>query len=184
VTWTAADADPGDELAFVLSYSNDDGVTWLPFALNLTGTTSYELDLSNLPGGTACRVKVDASDGWHNARDESDSSFQVGDKVPLAGITEPVDGAVVATPLTLQGYGYDLEDGQLQGAALQWSSDIDGPLGSGDTLWDVDLSLGQHTLTLQVTDSQGHTAVAEVTITVMEGPGLEHIYLPLVLRGY
>ena len=128
-------------------------------------------------------MQVQVSDGWHNASDASEI-FPVADKAPLAGITEPADGAMVAAPLTLQGYGYDLEDGQLSGAALQWSSDVDGPLGSGDTLWDVDLSLGQHTLTLQVTDSQGHTVVAEVTITVMEGPGLEHIYLPLVLRGY
>jgi hypothetical protein len=184
VSWTATDADPGDELAFVLSYSNDDGATWLPFALNLTGTTSFDLDLSNVPGGAACQVQVEVSDGWHTADDTSES-FAVADKAPLAGILEPADGAVVATPLTLQGYGYDLEDGQLDGTSLAWSSDRDGPLGTGDTLWDVDLTPGQHTLTLQVTDSQGHTAMAAVVITVSGGePGLKHIYLPLVLRQY
>jgi hypothetical protein len=184
VTWTAADADPGDELAFVLSYSNDNGATWLPFALNLTGTTSLALDLSNVPGGEACRVKVDASDGWHNASDASET-FPVAGKAPVAGITAPADGAVVAVPLTLQGYGYDLEDGQLSGAALQWSSDVDGPLGSGDTLWDLNLTPGQHTLMLQVTDSQGHTGTASVVITVQGGgPVLEEIYLPCVLRRY
>ena len=182
VEWTGQDDDPGDELAFVLSYSSDDGATWLPVAVNLTGTNSFELDLSYLPGGTACRVQVQASDGWHTAGDTS-ASFQVPGKAPLAGILEPLDGAVLAAPVTLQGYGYDLEDGQLDGAALAWSSDRDGPLGSGDMLWDVDLSLGQHTLSLEVTDSQGHTRTATVVITVVSGePGVEHVYLPVVRR--
>jgi hypothetical protein len=182
VQWTAQDADAG-ELAFALSYSNDDGASWLPFAVNLTGTVSYEVDLSNLPGGTACRVKVDVSDGWHNASDVSDSSFQVAGKAPLAGILQPAAGAVVTAPLTLQGYGYDLEDGQLAGSSLAWTSDLDGPLGTGDTVWDVELTPGQHTLTLQATDSQGTTGSATVVITVGPvEPDLERVYLPVVLR--
>jgi hypothetical protein len=181
VAWMAAD-DDGNELAFTLSYSHDDGASWLPFALNLTGTSSYELDLSNLPGGMACRIKVDASDGWHNASDASDSSFQVANKAPLAGILQPVGGAVVSSPLTLQGYGYDLEDGQMEETSLAWSSDRDGPLGTDDTLWDVALTPGQHTLALQATDIRGATDSVVVVITVANGESdLEAIYLPLLL---
>jgi hypothetical protein len=184
VQWAAQD-DDDDELALILSYSHDDGASWLPFALNLTGTNSYELDLSDLPGGAACRVKIDVSDGWHNASDASDSGFQVANKAPLVGILHPVDGAVVATPLTLHGYGYDLEDGQLEGTSLAWASDQDGPLGTGDAVWDVKLAPGPHTLTLQATDSQGATRSATVAITVEGGdPGKGRIYLPVVLRTY
>jgi len=185
IQWTASDADPGSELAFNLSYSHDNGATWRPFALNVTGTQALELDLSNVPGGAACRVKVYVSDGWHNASDASDVSFQVADKAPLAGILWPEDGATVQPPLALQGYGYDLEDGQQTGAALSWSSDVDGALGSGDTVWDVDLTPGVHTLTLRVIDSKSHTGSASVVVTVTGGlPGGERVYLPIVLRQH
>ena len=175
VSWTGDD-DDGDPLAYSLSYSPDDGASWIPAAVNITGTTAYTLDLSLIPGGSACRVQVGVSDGFHTASDQSDASFSVTDKAPYAGILHPEDRSTVVPPLNLSGYGYDPDDGELQEEALVWASDRDGPLGTGSPLWGVDLSPGQHHLMLTATDSIGLQGSATITVDV------ESVYLPLVLR--
>jgi hypothetical protein len=83
----------------------------------------------------------------------------------------------VGTPLWLQGYGYNLEDGTLEGAALRWRSDRVGDLGTGSQAL-VTLSPGQHVITLAATDVDGNHATAN--INVYAGG---KIYLPLVVRG-
>jgi hypothetical protein len=125
-------------------------------------------------------VRVKASDGFHNASDASDGAFRVPDKAPLVHIYLPEDGDTVSAPLNLLGYVYDLEDGAMEGTALAWTSDRDGSLGAGDTVWDVDLSPGVHVLTLTATDSQTQVGNESITITVVEGGA---IYLPLMLRA-
>lgn len=181
VQWTAQDADPGDELTYNLWYSHDNGATWLPVAAGLTGTTSLDLDLSWVAGGASARMRVEASDGFYTAGDDSDGTFSVPDKAPWAAISLPQAGSVVTPPLTLQGMAYDLEAGELEGLALAWASDLDGHLGTGSTLRDVELSPGEHLLTLTATDSQGLAASDAVTVTV--GAVVPEIYLPLVLRN-
>jgi hypothetical protein len=81
------------------------------------------------------------------------------------------------TPLWLQGYGYDLEDGTLEGAALRWRSDRDGDLGTGGQAL-VTLSPGRHVITLVARDKDGNTATT--SITVFAGG---KTYLPVSLRG-
>jgi hypothetical protein len=61
VRWTAGDQD-GDTLSFAVSLSNDNGQTWQPVALDVTGT-GFDLPTAGLPAGSAYRVKVRASDG-------------------------------------------------------------------------------------------------------------------------
>lgn len=180
VQWTAQDVDPGDELTYDLWYSHDDGATWLPVAAGLTGTTSYDLDLSWVPGGTNARMRVEVSDGFHTASDDSDGTFSVPEKAPWVLISHPQAGTTVVPPLTLRGMVYDLEEGELEGAALVWTSDLDGQLGTGATLPDVTLSPGVHVLTLTAIDGQGLEASDAVTVTV-EAVAHE-IYLPLVQR--
>jgi len=63
--WTASDAD-GDSLSFAVTYSADDGKTWLPSAIDLSGA-AYELPTEGLTPGTAFRVKVTATDGVNTA---------------------------------------------------------------------------------------------------------------------
>jgi hypothetical protein len=165
VEWNGDD-DDGTESAYNLWYSMDDGASWSPLIMDITGTTTFDLDLSLAPGGTACRVRVDASDGFHTASDETDGTFSVPLKAPWAVISLPGAGAVVTPPLTLDGGAYDPEEGELEGEALVWTSDRDGLLGTGSTVWDVDLSPGQHRLTLTATDSQTLASSDTVTVTV------------------
>ena len=67
------------------------------------------------------------------------------------------------TPLWLQGYGYDLEDGMLGETALRWHTDRDGDLGTGSQRL-VTLSPGRHHITLTATDSDGQTDVAGIEV--------------------
>lgn len=175
VNWTASD-DDGDPLSYSLFYSPDAGTSWLPAAIEITGTNSYTLALSLLPGTDSAQLRIEASDGFHQASDTSDGTFTVEDKPPWVGISQPEESPVLS-PLTLQGYAYDPEDGMLEGGALAWSSDRDGTLGTGERLEDVELSLGRHVLTLTAIDSQGHQCAVSTTVLVGS-----YVFLPVIGR--
>lgn len=170
VEWSASDPD-GNDLTFDVQYSRDGGTSWKPLEVN-TSKTALEVDLSSLGGTDEGLVRVKASDGFNTAQDESDGTFSVANTGPNGRIFSPSDGAQIDTSATvvLRGDGADLEDGQLSGPDLQWRSSKDGPLGSGRTL-NVpasELSVGEHTITLEGTDSEGATDEASVTIEIVE----------------
>ncbi len=169
VTWTASDPD-GNPLTYNLLYSADNGSTWTGLDFGLTATT-YPLDFTQLPGGTAARLRVQASDGFHTAEDSSDNSFGVGNKGPTVAIVSPPPGGTFDASLavTLQGSGSDLEDGSLGNAALSWSSSRDGALGTGKLIEKL-LTVGNHVITVTATDSNGLTATDTVSFTVTGTP--------------
>src|SRR5262249_5253275 len=92
---------------------------------------------------------------------------------PLLTLTigGPAPGAtfVPGAPITLVATATDSEDGTLTGA-IQWSSDLDGTLGTGGTVVASTLRSGAHTLTASVTDSHGKTAMGHVAILVNAPP--------------
>ena len=96
----------------------------------------------------------------------------VANTAPVATITAPADGSVTGfgASVTFQGTGVDNEDGGLGGAALAWTSDVDGPLGSGTSLTTSALSAGTHVITLTATDSAGLTGSDAITIRVNAAP--------------
>jgi hypothetical protein len=175
ITWTANDLD-GDPLTYSVLYSND-GQNWVPVGTTITAT-QLTVNAAELAGGGVARVRVLATDGVNTSSDESDATFTVGRKGPQVFILAPVSGVrfMPGTPLWLQGYGYDLEDGTLEGAALRWRSDRDGDLGTGSQAL-VTLSPGPHVVTLTATDRDGATATASVNVFA----GSE-IFLPLTIR--
>lgn len=177
VTWTAADLD-GDALSYSVLYSADDKGSWYAVATDLTATT-YSLDTAQLPGGTAAYVRILASDGVNTGQADA-GPFVVAGKAPTALINAPADGAAYAPGQTvlLIGDGFDPEDGSLPESRFIWTSDRDGMLGTGRTVERADLSVGTHTLTLTVGDSQGNQATASVTLKVRR-PG---VYLPVIVR--
>lgn len=73
-------------------------------------------------------------------------------------------------PVTLEGSATDPEDGDLAGAALSWSSNVDGDLGTGATLVTTALSEGLHTITLTAADSGGETTSATALLLVVPLP--------------
>jgi hypothetical protein len=178
VTWTADDQD-GDPLEYVLQHSADGGDTWQPVGIRLT-ETNYPVDTADLPGGDECLFRVAASDGFHTAYDQSDGFFSVPRKDPTVFIMDPDEGQTYAVDewVLLTALAYDQDEEDLAEENLVWTSDLEGPLGTGSEVALESLSPGWHTITLAGTDGEGLTSSHSVHVYV----GCTDIYLPLVLR--
>ena len=167
VSWIGNDPD-GDTLHYNLYYSADDGLSWIPIAIDLDAT-SFALDTSYLPGSSHAKIKVAVTDGIHKNQDESDMPFSVMPKKPLISIIHPEDNSsyLAGRYITLRGIGYDLEDGVLEMSKMCWSSNLDGVLGCGETLTTL-LTVGEHEISLQAEDSDGNLAYANVSIDLID----------------
>ena len=107
------------------------------------------------------------------------SPFSLPNTPPRVSVTAPTDGRRVTGAQTVV-FGasiHDSEDGALDGAQVQWSSDRDGTIGEGARLTrraDL-LSEGAHVITVRATDADGAGTSAQVSIHVQrvaepEGP--------------
>ncbi len=162
INWIANDQN-GDSLTYGIYYSNDNGANWQPFIIDFNGT-KYTLNTAFLPGGNSL-IKIKASDGFNTAEKIS-NQFYVPTKSPSAYIHSPIEGSeyIQGSKIVLEGFGYDPEDGFLE-EPLSWSLN-NNILGTGSYLTANDLSLGQHTITLTATDSEGKTAKEARNIAV------------------
>jgi hypothetical protein len=168
VTWFA-NSPTANALTYVVQYSADAGATWQTLVTNWD-STSYNVNLSSILGTTRGIIRVIASDGLHTAQDQSDTVFSVNRHLPQARIQTPQNSTLYVGDQTiiLEGDGFDVDDGQLSDAAMSWSSNLDGALGSGHSL-SVNASTlqeGTHTITLTVRDSDGQTNSASIPIQV------------------
>lgn len=93
---------------------------------------------------------------------------------PSVTISSPPDQSVFeeGESVTFEGAASDPTEGDLSGSSLEWSSDVDGSLGTGETVTTSQLSAGPHTVTLTATDGDGNTASASVGLLV-EAPGFD-----------
>jgi len=90
--------------------------------------------------------------------------------LPQLNLQTPASGSIYQQGDTVDfvGSAYDPEDGDLSGI-IQWSSDIEGPLGSGAQL-NLTLAVGTHTITAGITDSDGATVSKTTIVTVNSLP--------------
>ena len=98
ITWESLDPD-GDPLSYAVLYSNDDGTSWLPLAIDYK-ETSYVWNVTSLPLGSNYLVKIIATDGVNTGEDVSDDTFAiVGHDVAISN---------VAPSKSVVGQGYSL----------------------------------------------------------------------------
>jgi hypothetical protein len=170
VGWSASDAD-GDPLSFSLLYSADRGASWEPIDAGLS-ETSLEISTAALPGSNAALFRVIATDGFHTASADLVRPITVAFKAPVSRILSPGDGSVFETSsmIVLRGEARDVEDGDLDGPALTWSSERAGVLGRGESLAVKGLAPGPHRITLSAQDSSGARGTASVEIEVVAVP--------------
>jgi uncharacterized repeat protein (TIGR03803 family) len=166
--WQGADPD-GDEVFYTVEYSTDNGASWSALVMDWP-QTNLVVSADELPGSPQARLRVLASDGFYCASDDSDGPFTVPDHAPDAFMVRPTSGAGFYghAPVRFEAMAVDLEDGQLEGDQLEWRSDRDGLLGTGESLmpsaWE--LSEGPHLVTLTARDGTGHATVVTNVITV------------------
>lgn len=192
IIWKGNDAD-GDKLTYWVDYSTDNGQTWLPLGSRIE-ENSLTVDFDSVPGAAQAVIKVTASDGFNTASAES-ATFSAPKKAPQITLSGVQDGftSTQGQPFYVEASAFDWEDGVFTDpASFTWTSDKDGPLGTGPWISPQSLSPGQHTLTVTVRDSDGNVASAAVHVTILdarpenysEPRGPETIYLFLaVLAG-
>ncbi|KAA3634354.1 MAG: hypothetical protein DWP97_07270 [Calditrichaeota bacterium] len=91
--------------------------------------------------------------------------------VPEPSIIVPGNDSVLnlLSEIKFIGTATDFEDGQLSDSLLEWYSDIDGYLGSGDTLVVDSLSNGEHIISLRAVDFRGAVGIDSVRISTVLG---------------
>lgn len=90
----------------------------------------------------------------------------VSNAAPVVTITGPSSGVRFDTDETIAftGTAVDAEDGDL-GSDLEWTSDLDGPLGTGGSL-SITLSEGVHTIQSSASDTAGESGSDSILVTV------------------
>jgi hypothetical protein len=167
IVWEAHDAD-GDELHAIVRFSPDNGTTWTPLGVNITGT-SLEVDTASVAGTDSGIIEVRVSDGLLTGVDHSDGTFQVAAKPPLPLIVRPTPLELVpeGASLVLDGSAWDPEDGGVDQDQLSWAA-AGQPLGDGGhVVLDEPLPCGPQEIILSATDrhtSEGSTAVTVVSL--------------------
>lgn len=154
---------PGERLSWILSpptgiISQLGTGKEVPALLNDTGTVQLELI-------------VDDARGQSQQKKITFEVIDSGSGFPSARISKPEEGQAftAGTPVTFVGTAVGANGASLPDSQLQWSSDKDGPLGTGSVIQKT-LTSGSpavHVITLSVTDPQtSNVATDKVTITV------------------
>ncbi|PID30133.1 MAG: hypothetical protein CR982_01610 [Candidatus Cloacimonadota bacterium] len=95
------------------------------------------------------------------------------DYIPEAIISTPLDNSSFSygEEISFSGYGEDAQDGIIT-ENIAWESNIDGYLGSGTPLNINTLSIGDHNISMTVTDSDGYSDTASIGIKIEENGNL------------
>ncbi|MCB0034850.1 MAG: hypothetical protein KDE51_12545, partial [Anaerolineales bacterium] len=163
---------------YMVRFSPDNGQTWQTLTPPRSATT-FTVDVQTLQGTTAGLFEIVASNGLVSGSART-AVFQVASKAPEVVILKPQNGRQYIEEgevVILMGSAYDLEDGNLTDEQFTWISDRDGVIGHGRVLATQNLSTGQHTITLQVTDTDNQ--IGETTTSIQIGVSL---YLPFIIR--
>jgi hypothetical protein len=154
----------GAKLTYNIAYSADGGKTWMGIATGML-QTNLNWDLRGAPGSDKAMIRVTASDGFNTASALS-QTFRVEAKPPTAAILPSAYKEWPANRLVrLRGIGFDLQDGVLLSASMQWSCDGDRKLSTG-SVFERFLRPGTHVITLRSSNSHGLTSEAKATVVV------------------
>ena len=173
-------SDPdGDQLVINWTVANSagkkvaeaHGITYLLKA-------SYIGDVSS--AGSPFTVTANVTDGNLTASRSWTVNITNVDRKPTAVISGPAPGSKFQEKKTvvLDGSGSSDEDQNSSSLRYEWTSSLNGKLGTGAVLQVKDLKKGAHTITLVVTDNEGMTGSATVIITITAKPAPGKGFLP------
>lgn len=157
--WQGHDPD-GDTLYYTAEYSHN-GAEWVVLKANMT-ETMLSVDFGALPGGDNAYIRIIASDGINSAKVETEPF-----KVPYKSPELFIDDAVISEEgVTFSASAYDSADGWMYDDRITWTSDKDGEIGNGSSLFLTTLSKGKHSITVTAKNGHGQQAVKTFDITV------------------
>jgi alpha-tubulin suppressor-like RCC1 family protein len=141
-------------------------LTWSSDAVSVAGVDGTGR-AAGLARGIA-RIKVD----YQNV---SATAVLTVRTTPSAQITGPANGTVVlpGTTVGFRGTATNSENAALSGAALVWTSDLNGQLGTGASVDRNDLRPGVHKVVLTATDAAGLIGRDSVSIQVVAPPTVQ-----------
>jgi len=150
----ASDPEDGDLSAFIQWESDLDGV------LGTGASVAAALTV----GSNVVSAQVTDADGKSALVSITVNVAQ--DQPPVVAVSSPTDGASFTSleTVTFNATADDPEDGDLS-AFIQWTSDLDGSLGTGTGVTAIP-SAGTHVITAEVTDSNSNTVSDSVVIAV------------------
>ena len=110
-------------------------------------------------------------------------SFRLCGAPPEVTIRSPPDGSTInqADLIGFLGAAVDVPDGDLT-AGLSWQSDLDGAIGAGGQ-FQTNLSLGSHTVTASVSDSDLEEGSAAITLEIVASGCSDHVALNQEIDG-
>jgi len=157
---SASDSEDGDLTAALIWTSDIAG----PIGTGGNFSAMLSVGSHTITASVTDSGNLEASDTSHIVVEQS------ANQPPVVAITAPADGSAFASQasITFAGSASDSEDGDLT-ADLIWTSDIDGPIGTGGN-FSAMLSVGSHTITASVTDSGNLEASDSISITVNSLP--------------
>jgi len=165
IQWQATDSD-GDPLLSTVLFSKD-GVEWIPLQAEIPGT-SITVGTAGLAATGQGIIRVVVSDGFNTTTVDSAGLSLGPNRAPRASMLQPSSGDFYSAGanVLLMGESFDLEDGVMPESAIQWTSSINGYLGSGYAVNTTSLSIGTHQIQMTVTDSGGATTSMVAVIVI------------------
>jgi hypothetical protein len=117
-------------------------------------------------GAHTIRLTATDNDGWSTSESVSITVEEA--QAPVLSLNSPQNNAEYfnGETLTLKAFANDAEDGDIS-ANIIWESDLDGALGTGSEITEVELSEGTHTLTATIEDSHGAELAATRSVGVL-----------------
>jgi hypothetical protein len=173
---SSSESTEGDSVTFSgTATDNEDGslsssIQWTSSIDGFLATGNF-FSLTTLSVGThTITAKVTDSGGLTASKQVSitvNGEIPPANSPPTVSISSPSSGSsfTEGDSVTFQGTATDDEDGSLS-SQIQWTSSIDGSIGTGSTYTTTNLSIGTHTITAQVTDSGEMSDTDSITITV------------------
>jgi len=169
-------SEPGDDVPCTVRWSSDrDGVFWegetTVRRLSEDGIhTAYTTASATLSEGVH-RIRFIASTGhWDFAGSAfAEIHITIGNSPPTVEITQPDSGTRLCQEeaITFRGTARDPNQFSFPDRAFQWRSSLDGYLGEGPSCRTDTLSVGSHTIVLQVSDHGGLTAEDSIEVHVI-----------------
>ena len=133
--------------------------------------TLESVGVDGLAAGTTYHFAIKAIDDAGNKSPVSNSASGTTDDpvggAPTLSITSPSAGSQIdeGVSVTFTAVASDPDDGDLT-QAIDWTSSLDGALGTGGSVSAV-LSVGTHTVTAHVVDSDGNAASDSISVEVI-----------------